>query len=155
MTNDVDLVVVLEREIIGRLSEAFPADQFYLPSPEEIAGEAAKPTGGHFNIVHHESGFKADMYPAGNDPLHEWALARGRRIEMGDGETLMIAPPEYVIVRKLEYFREGGSEKHLRDIRSMLTHSAEEISTAELESWIASRGLEEAWSKAKAWAEKR
>jgi hypothetical protein len=24
------------------------------------------------------------------------------------GETVMVAPPEYVIIRKLEYFREGG-----------------------------------------------
>jgi len=27
------------------------------------------------------------------------------------------APPEYVILRKLQYFREGGSEKHLLDIK--------------------------------------
>jgi len=39
--------------------------------------------------------------------------------------SITLAPPEYVIVRKLEYYREGGSEKHLRDIRAMLAVSGE------------------------------
>jgi hypothetical protein len=48
-------------------------------------------------------------------------------------------------VRKLEYYREGGSEKHLRDIRSMLEVSPEAIQIAELEELVAARGLQEAW----------
>ena len=31
-----------------------------------------------------------------------------------------VAPPEYVVLRKLAFYREGGSEKHLRDIRGIL-----------------------------------
>lgn len=42
-----------------------------------------------------------------------------RRAPYGDAE-LWIAPPEYVVLRKLEYFREGGSDKHVRDLRFML-----------------------------------
>ena len=38
---------------------------------------------------------------------------------------LHVAPPEYVVVRKLEFYREGRSAKHLRDIRSMLAVSPE------------------------------
>lgn len=49
------------------------------------------------------------------------------------------------VVRKLEYYREGGLEKHLRDIRSMLNTSPGAIQTAELEQQIAARGLQEAW----------
>jgi hypothetical protein len=59
-----------------------------------------------------------------------------------------VAPPEYVIVRKLEFYREGGSEKHLRDIRSMLETSPDAIDHAELERMIAERGLQEAWKEA-------
>lgn len=153
LTNDVDMVVVLDAASIAGLARVFPADEFYLPPFDEIAREAAKPKGGHFNIIHHESGFKSDVYPAGQDPLHEWALARTRTIDI-DGETLVVAPPEYVILRKLEYFREGGSQKHLRDVRSMLTHSADQISIPELESRIASLGLTDAWTRAKSWSEK-
>jgi hypothetical protein len=58
---------------------------------------------------------------------------------------LVVAPPEYVIARKLEYYREGGSEKHLRDIRSMLDTSPKAIHINELEQQIAARGLQEVW----------
>ena len=61
----------------------------------------------------------------------------------------MLAPPEYVIVRKLEYFNEGGSDKHLRDIRGMLDVSGDLIATVELESMIRERYLDEAWERVK------
>jgi len=109
--------------------------------------EAARDVGGQFNIIHHQSGFKADFYMSGRDPLNEWALAKAQRKEFGE-TFLMVAPPEYVILRKLEYFRSGGSEKHLRDIQSILRVTLNLPERAELERQIASRGLQEAWKKA-------
>ncbi len=147
LTNDVDIVVVLDREQIGRLAEVFPPSEFYCPPAEVIRVEAARELGGHFNIIHHETGFKADLYLSGRDPLHSWALARTRRVDL-EGNSLVLAPPEYVIVRKLEYFRSGGSERHLRDIRSMLTTSPELIQRSDLEHQIAARGLQREWKTA-------
>lgn len=114
--------MVLDRGDIARLPEVFPPAEFYCPPSEEIAVEVAREQRGHFNIIHHETGFKADVYLSGRDPFHAWGLARARRLEV-EGQVLVVAPPEYVIVRKLEYYREGGSEKHLRDIRSILDTS--------------------------------
>jgi hypothetical protein len=70
------------------------------------------------------TGFKADLYLTGRDELEAWAFRFQRRVRF-EGETVALVPPEYVIVRKLEYYREGGSEKHLRDLRSMLAVSGE------------------------------
>jgi hypothetical protein len=144
LTHDVDLIAVLEREHIARLPVVFPPPEFYCPPTEVIELEAAREQRGHFNIIHHETGFKADVYLRGRDPLHAWGLARARQLEV-EGQVFIVAPPEYVIVRKLEYYREGGSEKHLRDIRSMLDTSPDEIHRAELERQIVERGLQEAW----------
>jgi len=58
-----------------------------------------------------------------------------------------LAPPEYVIVRKLEYYREGGSEKHIRDIRSMLAVSGNQIDRAALNDWIQRKSLELQWKE--------
>jgi hypothetical protein len=146
LTHDVDLVAVLDRQHIGRLPEAFPADEFYCPPEEEIRLEVEREQRGHFNLIHHQTGFKADVYLAGRDPLHAWALARTRQVEV-DGEPIVLAPPEYVILRKLEFLREGGSEKHLRDIRSMLAASPDLIQRAELDGLVAARGLTEEWSR--------
>jgi hypothetical protein len=146
LTHDVDLIVVLDREQIARLPEVFPPAEFYCPPTEVIAVEAAREQRGHFNIIHHESAFKADVYLHGRDPLHAWGLARARQLEV-EGQVFVVAPPEYVIVRKLEYYREGGSEKHLRDIRSMLDTSPGAIDRVELDKQIAARGLQDAWRR--------
>ncbi len=148
-TNDVDVVVLLGRNHIRRLHTFFPEDEFYCPPLETIEEEAAREEHGHFNIIHHETGFKADFYLVGHDPLHAWALPLARRYEVA-GDPFVVAPPEYVIVRKLEFYSEGGSEKHLRDIRSMLDVSAQTIDREELERMIGERGLEQAWRKAEA-----
>ena len=60
---------------------------------------------------------------------------------------MLFRSPEYVIVRKLEYFREGGSEKHLRDIRAMLNVSGELLDRAALDDWITRRGVLTEWRK--------
>ena len=54
-----------------------------------------------------------------------------------------MAPPEYVIVRKLEYYREGRSDKHLRDIRFILAATAVDRAMIGLE--VAERGLSIEW----------
>lgn len=148
LTKDVDLIAHLDFVSINRLPQLFPSTEFYCPPPEIIGLELARDRRGHFNILHIESGFKADVYLHGNDPLHVWGIARARREKIGN-ETVMVAPPEYVIIRKLEYFVEGGSEKHLRDIRSILDLQTAKIDCDELERLISERGLEDAWEKAK------
>ncbi|HEY0192525.1 MAG TPA: hypothetical protein VGC42_15505 [Kofleriaceae bacterium] len=109
-----------------------------------LAVEVRRGQRGHCNLIHHDTGFKADIYIA-FDELHRWALAHRRSFVAG-GIQLSVAPIEYVILRKLEYFREGQSEKHLRDIRGMLDVSAGHIDRAFLDSWIARLGLETAWA---------
>jgi hypothetical protein len=46
-----------------------------------------------------------------------------------------IAPPEYVVPRKLEFLREGGQDKHVCDIRFILAARSGFTSA-----WSASRG---------------
>jgi predicted nucleotidyltransferase len=64
-----------------------------------------------------------------------------------DGLHMPIAPLEYVIVRKLQYFREGGSEKHVRDIRGMLDVSDARIDRSVLDQWIERFDLAEPWRR--------
>ena len=144
LTHDVDFVVFLNATDIQKLPTVFPATEFYQPPLETMLAETAREHHGHFNLIHRDTGFKADMYPTGRDELNAWAF-RGKRPVEYEGETIMLAPPEYVIVRKLEYYREGHAEKHLRDIRAMLAVSGEQMDRASLTEWIQRRGLESEW----------
>lgn len=149
LTHDVDLVVEMTEEDTRNLVEAFPLDEFYCPPVDVIRLEIRRSLRGHFNLIHHETGFKADIYISGEDELHRWALAKRRRIKIEE-ETIWVAPPEYVILRKLEYYQEGRSEKHLRDIAGILEVSEEQVDLKELEGKIGEFALEEEWEKAKA-----
>ena len=82
------------------------------------------------------------MYPTGKDSLHKWAMNKIRKIKF-DNNIICVAPPEYVIVRKLDYFREGGSQKHLTDIKKMLKYSGDIIDISVLKSKAALLGLQE------------
>lgn len=113
VTHDIDLVVFLRHNDIARLPIAFPPPEFYVPPPEVIGAETSRERGS-FNIIHTDSGLKADLYTAGRDDMDAWAFRRPTKYSI-KGTTINLAPPEYVIVRKLEFYREGGSEKHVRD----------------------------------------
>ena len=147
VTHDIDLIVFLTSEDAGRLRNVFPFPDFYLPPPEIISSELAKESKGQFNIIHTETGLKADIFTVGKDELHAWAFRNGREYSIGN-LSIKLAPPEYVIIRKLEYFREGGSGKHLRDIRAMLEVSGDLIRRSELEEWIRRRELNVEWNQA-------
>jgi hypothetical protein len=144
LTADIDVVLLLEVGDIAALRAAFPDAEYYVPPDETLQLELSRGIRGMFNVIRHASQFKADIYLAGRDPLHAWALAHRRRISLGDGGA-WIAPPEYVIVRKLEYLREGGQDKHVRDIRFILAATATD--SAFLETEIARLGLHEQWRR--------
>jgi hypothetical protein len=148
MTHDIDLVMELEYKDTERFAEAFPIEIFYCPPAEIIKVEIGRSFRGHFNLIHHETGFKADVYLRGRDILHEWALKNRKKIEF-KGEYIWVAPVEYVILRKLEYYREGKSEKHIRDIKGILSISADDIDFGELEKRVDSLGLSREWHLAK------
>lgn len=147
VTHDVDLIVFLRADDIPRLAEVFPAPEFYVPTTEVILTEMARERRGHFNIIHADSGLKADFYLANRDELHAWAFRNVKQYSIGES-TIKLAPPEYVIVRKLEFFREGGSEKHPRDIRAMLAVSGEQIDRSALNELIQQRSLQAEWLRA-------
>jgi len=149
VTHDIDFVVFLREPDLSRLPEVYPAPEFYLPTRDVIAAEIAREQKGQFNVIHPDSGLKADFYLAKRDELDGWAFRNVHQYTF-ENTVVRLAPPEYVIVRKLEFFREGGSDKHLRDIRAMLAISGEQINREELAEWIRRRQLESEWKQVKA-----
>jgi hypothetical protein len=147
VTHDVDIVVDLSPGMARRFAAAFPIERFYCPPVEVIVHEASRRQRGHFNLIAQDTGFKADVYLANEDALHGDALERRQSIQVGELK-IWVAPPEYVILRKLEYFREGRSEKHLRDIQAMLRVSGSTLDQAWLDAWLRRLHLTTEWTLA-------
>jgi hypothetical protein len=137
-TADVDVVARVTAP--EELRNAFLSPDYYCPPADVLVVEMARPLHGHVNILHTPSALKADVYLAGEDPLHRWALPLRRPFEVG-GREIWVAPPEYVILRKLLFFREGGSSKHVRDIRALLAAQAEKLDFVTLKRLAAERGV--------------
>ena len=146
VTLDIDVIVFLRPEDALRMAQAFSAPEFYVPPVEIIISEMTRESRGHFNVIHIRSGLKADFYVANRDELHAWAFRRLRHFSVLE-VPVALAPPEYVILRKLEYFREGGSEKHLRDIRAMLAISGDLLDRPALDDWIERLRVETEWRR--------
>lgn len=143
LTLDADLVLALEQGHVKALARAFPIEEFYLPPEEVLLAEIQRESRGHFNIIHQHSALRADCYLPGKSPLAHWELANRRKLEGPFGEG-WFAPPEAVIVNKLLFFREGGSQKHIDDIVAILD-AGSVPDQSDLLRWIGELGLHREW----------
>jgi hypothetical protein len=78
-----------------------------------------------------------------------WGLSRKRRLDLGANGAMWVAPPEYVIIRKLEFYREGGSPKHITDVQGVLDVSGDSIDMVSVGEWVERLGLGSQWAEAR------
>ena len=98
-------------------------------------------------MLHLSSGNKVDfIFPKSG----EWGgsqLSRRRRVTLEGGSTVAVACPEDVILGKLWYYSEGGSDKHLRDIAGILRVSGELVDRADVTAWATKLGYLDTWTR--------
>ncbi len=145
-TRDIDLVLAIRPADRDRFLSLWPDSEYYAPPAEVFEAESARPRHGHFNVVHVESSLVADCYIAGDDPLHAWAFTRLVYFDI-EGLHVPVAPVEYVIVRKLSYFAQSGSTRHLEDIERMLGVQSDAVDHGALQHWIVAMGLDACWRR--------
>ncbi len=142
LTNDIDIVAGIEEQHVAGFLKAFPIDEFYIS--EDMVREAIHHHG-QFNILHPASGLKVDMIIKQNTPFDSSRFRRLQQIHPSESFKANFAAPEDVIIKKLEYYREGGSEKHLRDITGILKISGELVDRDYITGWALRLGLKEIW----------
>lgn len=141
-TNDIDVVVDLPLHRVAELCAAFPASEFYL---SEEAARSAVLRYRQFNIIHPAAGLKVDVMAARPSAFNSSRFARVRRLRPAPDYEASFASPEDVILKKLEYFREGRSEKHLRDIAGVVRTMGQELDFDYVSKWAQELGVEEIW----------
>ena len=142
LTNDIDIVAEIGKKHIPKLLEAFPEEEFYI-SKEMI--EEAISREGQFNIIHPSSGLKIDIIIKKGTPFDKSRFERIRRIKPAESYQANFSSPEDVIIKKMEFYKEGASEKHLRDITGILKISGDEIDKKYISYWANLLGLTEIW----------
>lgn len=141
-TRDVDVMVELPSWKVREFCDAFPAPEFYV-DPLTVAKAAT--SGGMFNILQSGVQMKADIICFDDKPFDNSRLSRRRRVGLGAGLNTYIASAEDVILKKLEYYRMGGSDKHLRDITSIIKVGRVQLDVAYIEHWALRLGVVAEW----------
>ena len=142
LTNDIDIVAAIAERHIPELVNAFPTAEFYLS--DEMVREAILHQS-QFNIIHPASGLKVDIIIRRDTPFDASRFRRMRRIHPADTYEANFAAPEDVIIKKMEYYKAGGSDKHLRDITGILKISGEDVDQKYISEWARRLNLTEIW----------
>jgi hypothetical protein len=145
LTNDIDIVADIKLSHITGLLADFPKEEYYIDE-EMIKGAICRV--GQFNIIHPASGLKVDVIIKQDIPFDQSRFERIRRIYPGPYPA-DFASPEDVIIKKMEYYKLGGSEKHLRDIAGIFKISGESIDRDYISQWANKLDLNEIWDMLK------
>jgi len=141
-TQDIDILVRLDLSRASALCQQFPVPDWYVSEPTVRDAVQRRR---QFNVIHTLSGNKVDFIVARDD---DWGrLQFERRVKVGVLADRMgyTVHPEDVILGKLQFYRDGRSEKHLRDIAGMLLTSADRIDRARVAEWAATLNVLDEW----------
>jgi len=141
-TNDIDIVIDLPADKIAEFCAAFPAPDFYLSLP---AVNEAVQRRHQFNVLHPASGLKIDFIVLTDSEFDRSRRQRVRQLSVLPERTVTFASAEDVIIKKMVYFQEGGSDKHLRDIAGVLRIQGAAIDRVYIETWAAKLGVTDVW----------
>lgn len=143
MTHDMDLVIQISARDASKLEAIFSSEKFYCPPLEILRSEIVHH--GQFNLIHHESGLKIDIMICKQTEHAISEFNRRCKVAFWNGNEVYLASPEDIIIKKLDFFRQGGSEKHLKDIRGILAETP--IDSTYLDHWILKLGLKQEWEQ--------
>jgi len=141
-TQDIDVVADINAGHVPGLLARFPAGEFYVS--EDAVRDAIR-SGGQFNIIHPTAGLKIDVMVKKDSLYDRVQFERRERKVIAPNFHAYLARPEDVILYKMVYFSEGGSDRHLRDILGMLRIRGPAIDRGYVTEWAARLGLATIW----------
>ena len=109
------------------------------------AAETAVRRKHQFNIIHPSSGLKIDVIVASDSPFDRSRLHAAAVCRPAPDLQVCFGSPEDVILKKLEYYREGGSDKHLRDIAGVLKVQGPRVDRQYIAEWAEKLGVLDLW----------
>ena len=131
MTRDIDIVIEMKESDVASFLRAFHQD-FHL---SEDAIRAAVRENGVFSSIHIPEVVKVDFVVRGPSPYRQVEFQRRRLAPLGPVETYLVSP-EDLILSKLAWAKESGSELQLRDVRGLLA-TVDDLDWTYLDQWSA------------------
>jgi hypothetical protein len=127
MTRDIDIVIAVEPADADRLKDLFEPD-YYVPHD---ALRSALGAHGMFNVLHLDSAVKVDLMVRKDEPYRLQEFGRRVQVEL-PGFSVWVVSKEDLILSKLVWAKDSGSEMQQRDVRNLLFTGAD---TSYLRRW--------------------
>jgi len=148
-TQDLDLVVNIPLETVGRLSKALEQRDMLVPAEVIMNALTENRADIPIHAIHSYSGFKADLYPLrADDELRRSAFQRRHQIDFGPPlGKVYIHSPEDLVIYKLLYFGMRQQSKHARDIAAILRAKTNRLDFEYIDHWVDRFGLRSVWTE--------
>lgn len=137
-TGDADLVIEFQAKDIPRLVNVVQKDYYV---SEQAALEAVT-LHCSFNLIHLKTAFKIDLIVRKDRPFSLMEFSRRRRVNLW-GTEIWVASPEDVILSKLEWSKQGGSEQKFQDALRAYQIQADVLDLPYLRRWAAELNITE------------
>ena len=124
---------------------AFPAVDFYVSEDAARDALAARPVQRHPRRIRRDD---RRVHRQGHR-VRPGALPATATSAARPGRDAYFARSEDVILDKLLYFSQGGSDRHLRDVAGVLAVSGSVIDVAYVSRWATARGVGGLWNAAR------
>ena len=142
-THDIDILLDMQPRQVADFVSAFPVPEYYIS--EDAIGHAIQ-NRFQFNVLHNETGLKIDFIFPRDDEWGRSQLNRREQIPMLPGRLVNAGSREDIILGKLIYYAEGQSDKHLRDIKGILSVSGDLVNRKEIERWAEKLNVLDIWN---------
>lgn len=134
MTRDLDLVISLGEDDIDAIVKVFQSD-FYVDAEDVRSAVLAQR---QFNLMHLTSGIKVDLIIRKAAEYRQVEFARRREVIFAGVKTWIVTR-EDLILSKLVWSKDSGSELQQRDVRSLTDDSVDQ---KYIEWWAKRLGVE-------------
>jgi hypothetical protein len=148
-TQDIDIVINLPIESVGKLSKELEKRDMLVPAEIILDTLLEERADIPINAIHVHSGLKADLYLVRpGDELRLSAFQRRQRVDYGPPiGPVYVHSPEDLILYKLLYFSISQQPKHPRDIAAILRAKKDQIDLSYIEGWATRLGLSLLWKE--------
>jgi hypothetical protein len=140
MTRDIDIVIALAPADAQKIVDIFRPD--YYISEEAVRDSISAES--IFNLIHNESIIKVDCIVRKNTPYRHFEFDRRKQIEI-DNFSTWIASKEDLIISKLFWTKDSGSEMQMRDVKNLVATGCDNVY---IEKWTKELGLSKLWQEA-------
>lgn len=139
MTRDIDVVVALVPADVKTILDLFRPD--YYVSEEAVRDSISAES--IFNLIHNESVIKVDCIMRKNTPYRHAEFDRRQQINIDNFSTWIVSK-EDLIISKLFWAGDSGSELQMRDVHNLVATGCD---AAYIDSWTRELGLFNLWQQ--------